>query len=290
LEHRQGVTPGGALDVFLISAPAAKAARIETALARTAFKSKGVQPWSIPSQGLVLVFPYSVEGADVRPAFAIKNPKLRDSLDFDVVLDNWEATRRNAGGDWVMDILERRIAQNLVAFPNAARYLARHYDKLQARSFEHKNIREHGRRWYEYWRPRGVEVLESIPRLVSPSLIKGGARFALESKGRLSDHAAVFLVRTKRTQKRFDELRRHLTRVLSTAISDKDVFLYLLDQLNTEYAVSVMVRGRNPTAKGYYPVNESFLDELMVDGTPTASAAREALDRSRAELANGGNS
>ena len=55
--------------------------------------------------------------------------------------------------------------------------------------------------------------------------------------------------------------------------------------LNSEYALEVLKRGRNPTPKGYYPVNESFLDEIMVDGAPTPAVARVALERARAELA-----
>jgi hypothetical protein len=46
-----------------------------------------------------------------------------------------------------------------------------------------------------------------------------------------------------------------------------------------------MKRGRNPTPKGYYPVNESFLDEVMVDGAPTPLVARSALEHAKAELA-----
>ena len=138
--------------------------------------------------------------------------------------------------------------------------------------------------WYEYHRPRGIEVVSQIPRLVSPSLIRG-ARFALDRKGLLSDHAAIFLVVTAETAKAHAELRRKLASATGTSESDEDVQLYLLAQLNSDYALEVMKRGRNPTPMGYYPVNETFLDEVMVDGAPTALVARSALERARAELA-----
>jgi hypothetical protein len=72
---------------------------------------------------------------------------------------------------------------------------------------------------------------------------------------------------------------------MGTPESDEDVQLYLLAQLNSDYALEVMKRGRNPTPKGYYPVNESFLDEGMVDGDPTPLVARTALEHAKVELA-----
>lgn len=211
--------------------------------------------------------------------------KLSDSLDFDVALDNWEAARRSAGGRWPLDALERRIAQGLVSYPNAARYLVGHYQRLQSRRFKHQNIRDFGRMWYEYLWPRGVDVVSQVPHLVSPSLIRDELRFALDKKGRLSDHAAIFLVVTKDTAKAHAALRRRLASATGTPESDEDVQLYLLAQLNSDYALEVMKRGRNPIPKGYYPVNESFLDEVMIDGAPTSLVARSALEHAKAELA-----
>jgi len=229
------------------------------------------------NQDLVLLYPYVGEAGQLRPAFTIKHQKLSDALDFDVALDNWEATRRSAGGQWLFDTLERRIAQGLVSYPNVARYLVGHYQRLQSRTFKHQNIRDFGRTWYEYLWPRGVEVASQVPRLVSPSLIRN-VRFAFDKKGLLSDHAAIFLVMTKVTTKAHAELRRRLASATGTPESDEDVQLYLLAQLNSDYALEVMKRGRNPTPKGYYPVNESFLDEVMVDGAPTPLVARSALE------------
>ena len=278
------MTPGGALDLFLLAGPKARAAKLEPDLVRRAFKSRAIQAWSLPNQDLVLLYPYVGEAGQLRPAFAIKHPKLGDALDFDVALDNWEATRRSAGGQWLLDTLERRIAQGLVSYPNVARYLLSHYQRLQSRTFEHQNIREFGKMWYEYHRPRGVEVVSQVPRLVSPSLIRD-IRFALDTKGFLSDDAAIFLVVTKDTGKAHAELRRKLASATGTPESDEDVQLYLLAQLNSDYALEVMKRGRNPTPKGYYPVNESFLDEVMVDGAPTPLVARAAIEHAKAELA-----
>jgi len=287
LSHRQGVTPGGVLDLFLLGGDKARAAKLEPDLVRPAFKSKALRAWSIPDQDLVLLYPYTADGDRLKPAFSISHKKLADALDFDVALDSWEAARRSAGGQWLLETLERRIAQNLVLYPNAARYLVGHYQRLESRTFKHKNVRDFGRMWYEYLWPRGVEVVSQTPRLVSPSLIRD-VRFALDDKGLLSDHAAIFLVVTKETAKAHADLRRRLASATGTPESDEDVQLYVLACLNSEYALEVLKRGRNPTPKGYYPVNESFLDEVMVDGSPKPEVARAALEHARAELAGHG--
>lgn len=283
LSHRQGVTPGGALDLYLLDGPRAKAAKLETELVRPAIKSRGIRPWMLPDQDLVLLYPYTLATGEPQPAFRIKHPKLKDSLDFDVALDTWEATRRSGGGAWVQDTLEHRIAKGLVAYPNAARYLVGHYQRLQSRTFEGQNIREFRKAWYEYHRPRGSEVVSGVPRLVSPSLVRD-VRFALDTQGFLSDHAAIFLVVTNDTAKTHADFRKKLASALGRTEDDTDVMLYLLAHLNTDYALEVLKRGRNPTPKGYYPINESFMDEIMVNGDPTAAVAKEAIDRAKSEI------
>ena len=284
LEHRQGVTPGGALDLYLLDEKTVRRARLEPELARKAFKSVKLRPWAVPNQRLFLLYPYVSDGGRVKPAFSIKHPKVEDALDLDVMLDNWESTRRGRGGTWASDITERRIAQGLVAFPNAARYLVSHYERLERRTFKQQNIRDFGRRWYEYLWPRGAEVSDQVPRIVSPTLVKAEMRFALDRKGLLSDHATVFLVRTKATNRAFAELRAHLAKVRGEPESDEATLLYILASLNSEYAMSVMRRGRNASPKGYYAVNEGFLDEVMIDGRPSKAVAESAIGLSVAEM------
>lgn len=281
LEARQGVTPGGALDLYLIPRLESAAHKLEDALAKSAFKSRGIERWLVKDQGLVMVYPYDATG---RPAFSIKHAKLSDALDFDVSLDPWEASRRGSPG-WVGDILEGRIAKGLVKYPSVARYLASNYERLQSRSFKHRNIRDFNRRWYEHLWPRDIAVLNKTPRIVSPSLIKTETRFALEDEGRISDHAAIFLVVTSKTARRFSELQSNLTRALGRPASDEDALMYILHTLNSEEAWVAMLRGRNPTPKGYYPVNEQYLKELSVDFRPRPARVASALAEVGAAIA-----
>src|SRR5436305_550841 len=86
LRSGEGVTAGGALDLFLISRSEATRLILEDALARPAFKSRHFERWLVQPQDLVMLYHYDAHG---KPAFSIVNSKLGDALDFDVALDTW---------------------------------------------------------------------------------------------------------------------------------------------------------------------------------------------------------
>jgi hypothetical protein len=285
LEHRQGVTPGGVLELFLLEASQATGLGLESELVREAVKGLYIPTWAVRPQGRILLYPYVPDGVGhVHPAFAITHAKLSDALDLDVALDTEEATLRGQPG-WVAAIVERRIAAGLVRFPATARYLAAHYERLQSREFKGRNIRDFSRRWYEYLWPRDIALLSSVPRIVSPSLIRGAPRFALDSVGYLSDHALIFLVRTPATTRKFEELRANLSHVLGTTSPDEDVFRYLLSQLNSAEAMADIKSGRNPTAKGSYQLSEKALGDIRIVLKPSAKQATDCIELAREEIA-----
>lgn len=284
LEHRQGVTPGGVLDLFLLSVTQATSLGLEGTLVREAVKGRYLSGWTIQSQGRALLYPYVADqSGNMHPAFAITHTKVADALDLDVALDTHEATLRGRP-DWVVDVIERRIAAGLVRFPAAARYLAAHYERLQSREFKGRNIRDFGRRWYEYLWPRDIALLSSVPRILSPSLIRA-PRFAFDRAGYLSDHATIFLVRTPATTKRFEELRTNLSDAIGTPASDDDVFLYVLAQLNSPAAMAAIKAGRNPTPKGSYQLSEAAVGDVTIILKPGARQAGDLMSLASSEIA-----
>jgi hypothetical protein len=123
LEPRQGVTPGGCLDVFLMSESQANTLGLESELVHRAIKTREAERWHLKWEERVLLYPYIIKGDEALPAFALKQGILSDALDFDTILDDHErAIRRGRLLDnaTAREILEHRIALGLVRYPQAA--------------------------------------------------------------------------------------------------------------------------------------------------------------------------
>jgi len=133
LEPRQGVTPGGCLDVFLMSEKQAIALGLESDLVHRAIKTRETERWYLKWERRVLLYPYVLQGKRTVPAFALKRGILADALDFETVLDDHERELRHGrllDNATAREILEHRIASELVKYPQAARYLVEHYVRL----------------------------------------------------------------------------------------------------------------------------------------------------------------
>jgi hypothetical protein len=277
LEPRQGVTPGGCLDVFLMSERQALELKLEPELVHRAIKTKETERWHVNWEGRVLLYPYTVENDEAIPAFAIKNKLLNDSLDFENTVDDYERELRRGrilDNNTAKDILEHRIALGLVKYPQTARYLVQSYSRLEGRVFEKRLFSQLGKRWYEYHRARDPNLMLGTNRIISPSLAKE-ARFALDAEGFLADHACQYLFPTASTSKRREELRQKLSDVLGREVDDMAVLCYCLAFMNSPYAQETLVSGRRPTPKGSYQISEEYLKEIPVALPSTKEQAEE---------------
>lgn len=295
LEMRQGVTPGACLEVFLLSAEQAAALELESALVHRAIKSKKLVRWRVEWHRQVLFYPYLILANGAAPAFTlelahVRDGKLRDLLrradladvlDFDRPLDDRErdiVKKRGLHGAAAAEMLNHRLGLRLVAYPNAAEYLVKHYEQLEGRVFKHKNIRQFGRQWYEYLWPRDARIMLRRDRIVSPTLIKAKeVRFALDTYGYLSDHACLYLQPTAKTRIRWEGLHRSLSEHLGRSARERDGLKYCLAFLNSPYAQARLTTGR-PTPKGSYAVTEEKLRRIPIPGPRVAAETKRILE------------
>jgi hypothetical protein len=284
LEPRQGVTPGGCLDVFLMTEARAKSLALEASLVYRAIKTRETERWCPRWQERVLLYPYALEEDEASPAFSVKGQPLADALDFETVLDEREREiRRGRPMDnaTARDILEHRIALGLVKYPQTARYLVQSYNRLEGRIFEKRRLTDSGKRWYEYHRPRNPKLLLAANRIMSPTLARE-VRFSLDAEGFLADHACLYLLPTAKTNKGREAMRRALARVMTRPVSDVELLQYVLAFLNSPYAQHALAR-RRPTPKGSYQVSEQYLSEIPVV-LPTSREDAEAILHAVARL------
>jgi hypothetical protein len=265
-DPRQGVTPGGCLEIFLMDEVQAKELHLEKRLVHKAVKSREFERWHTVHTGRVLLYPYVVKDGEAIPAFLQRSSKL-DALDFEVAVDDQEKEIRRGKAlnrETIEKILGHRIALGVIKFPNTARYLSASYDLLSGRVFKKKNVREFNRQWYEYLWPRDPKlVLGAVPRIISPGLCKQ-VRFAIDTEGYLSDHACQFLFPRYGSTPGVESFSRELSGVLGRDVTKEDAILYCLAFMNSPYAQERLISGRLPTPKGFYQVSEEFLKEIPV--------------------------
>lgn len=299
LEMRQGVTPGGCLDLFLMPEEKSQQLELEDTLVHEAIKSKNLCRWKVASERTVIFYPYLVTKDGAAPAFEIEmyqidNGKLidqirqaglKDALDFDVQIDAREKEIvRQAGVNRssATDLLQHRIALGLVAYPRAAAYLVEHYERLEGRIFKKRNIRTFARRWYEFLWPRDPTIMLAKKRILAPTLVKPNElRFALDTSGYLSDHACLYIQPTRKTGHLWRTLCSKLTQVLGHESDDGDALKYCLAFLNSDYAQMRLLTGHLPTPKGFYAITEEFLKEIPVPPpqSPSATAIVDLVHR-----------
>jgi hypothetical protein len=292
LEMRQGVTPGGCLDIFLMEKRKADLLKLELDLVHKAIKSKQLEPWRVGWKDRVLFYPYHVRRKLSEPAFTLQwddvrdeelkqrllDLKILDALDFDQQIDAREIDIIREGGinrETVPKLLKHRIALGLVGYPSAAAYLVQHYEQLQSRVFKKRNIRTFNRRWYEYLWPRDAKIMLGKPRIISPTLIRT-VRFVLDSDGYLSDHACLMMQPTSKTIAAWDRFSAQMKSVLGEVLSKKELLKYCLAFMNSSYAQERLLAGHRPTPKGSYAITEAYLREIPIP-TPSSKKVVKAI-------------
>jgi len=293
LEMRQGVTPGGCLDIFLMDEKKATFLNLEGQLVHRAIKSKQLERWRVDWKERMLFYPYHEKKSQFQPAFTIQwdeieDEKLKkrllalgieDALDFDQQVDDRETQivkRSGINNDSVKELLKHRISLGLVTYPRAAEYLVQQYESLEGRVFKKKNIRAFNRRWYEYLWPRDAKIMLAKPRILSPTLIRA-VRFVLDDTGYLSDHACLMIQPTKKTARAWQEFHKGVEATLGEQVSKTDLLRYCLAFLNSAYAQERLVSGHRPTPKGSYAITESYLKEIPIPLPPDKRTAQKII-------------
>jgi len=239
--------------------------KLEPELVHRAIKTRETERWHIKWESRVLLYPYVVHNEQAVPAFAIKHSLLKDSLDFENIIDDDEQELRRGrvlDNNTAKEILEHRIALGLVKYPQVGRYLVQYYTRLEGRVFENRRFSQLGKRWYEYHRPRDPMLLLGVNRIISPRLARE-PRFTLDTTGFLADDACQYLLPTKKTLKKREQLLKGLSQILGREVSELEVLYYYLAFLNSPYARQVLV-SRRPTPKGSYQISEEYLKEIPV--------------------------
>ncbi len=292
----QGVTPGGVLELFELDEEQWRHLGLEPTLLFKALKGTDVQRWQIQWSGKWMLYPYLRFGRGQRaafhPAFYLPPkerpvPNLTDALDFSKAIDPYEqrllltvqddAERRQR-------LLNNRIAQRLVRFPNTARYLTEHYERLAGRVFMGLPIVAHGRQWYEYWSRRDVAIMLACPKIVTPRLVRE-PRFALDREGYLAQDACIVLIPTNNNNA-FTQFRELLTQRIGRSLPLGEVLLYFLAFLNSPASAFLLRTGRGKTPKGSYAVTEDYLRSIPIalpstpeEGEAILAAVRILVDR-----------
>lgn len=280
-EPRQGLTPGAALDVFLMDDKKSELLNLEKELVHKAIKGIELVRWHIQWKGRMLFYPYHFkDGAtgESEPAFTITldkvtDKKLRsrlielkivDALDFDQFIDDRElAIIRDTGVNNESALLKHRSSLGLIRYPAAARYLVHHYSELQTRVFKKKNIRQFNRRWYEYIWPREPGLMLRHPRILSPRLVRK-VRWVLDDYGYLSDDACIIVQPTDKTSRAWGDFSELMTKAVGKMLSMKQLLQYCLAFLNSQYAQERLLTGHRPTPKGSYAITEAYLKEIPI--------------------------
>lgn len=277
---RQGVTPGGCLDIFLMEEKRAELLKLESDLVHNAIKSRQLERWTVEWKKRALFYPYHVYEGKSEPAFTVHFEKIvdkklkqrmmelkvSDALDFDQQIDSREIEIvREAGINekTVPKLLTHRVSLGLIRYPQAASYLIQNYDRLQSRVFKKRNIRTFARQWYEYLWPRDPKIMLGKPRILSPSLVRT-IRFVFDGVGYLSDHACLMIQPTAKRAKAWEKFSDEMRQVMGESMSKKGLLQYCLAFMNSEYAQERLVTGHRPTPKGSYQITESFLREIPI--------------------------
>lgn len=293
----QGVTPGGALELFELDEEQLQKLHLEQDLIFKALKGTDVQRWQIQWGGKWMLYPYIRLGrgkqATYYPAFYLQpkerpkeKPDLTDALDFTTAIDLYEQRVMLTVQDPFEQrekLLTYRISRQLVRFPETARYLVKNYVELAGRIFKGRSMAEFDRQWYEYLWPRDCILMLACPKIVSPYLTRK-PRFALDREGYLAQHACMLLLPAD-DNTNFANFRSALEQVVSRRLSLEDVLLYLLAFLNSPVSDFLLRTGRGRTPKGSYAVTEDYLSEIPIalpktagDGIAIINAVRKLMD------------
>lgn len=263
----QGVTWGGegCEEIYVVDKTVAS--MLESKLVYKTIGGRDITSYTLDWKGKYLVFPYLKSASKWMPAF--RHPTLGgdDALDFSEPISNYEK------GKDVEAILTYRIAKNIVGFPNTAKYLIKHYSKLEKREFENKKLEEYNKCWYEYHRPR-TPTLVTKPKIVCKRVMKTPA-FALDEKGYLPRDSVMSIT----PRKKFNELRENLQKVLRNEVTTIQALEYSLKFLNSEVFQELLEKRRSKKRGGYPIIDERLLGRFRIPKVTMkdVSAVKEIL-------------
>jgi hypothetical protein len=298
LEPLQGVTVGGegCMDLFLMEEKTAEEFKFETDLVKPVIKGIEMIRWKMPNVNQVILYPYALIEEKIQPAFTIDFSKIKDqklsdvlkrlgildALDFDKQIDRREqeiASRKGVNQTTVPELLKHRQSLGLVAYPSVASYLVRHYEQLEGRVLEKKNIRQYNKQWYEYHRPRDPEVMLSKGKIITPRLIrKGKVRFALDIGGIIPQDSCICLSSKSKTDISYSLLHKQLSDVLGSRVSREEVLKYCLAFLNSEFSQTQLIAGQRPTPKGFYAITEKSLRRVPIPPPCERNTTKTIID------------
>jgi type I restriction-modification system DNA methylase subunit len=276
VEVIQGVTWGGkgTESIFLKKEDSAEKLNLEHEIVLKCIGGENIKRWHIEWKGEHLLFPYVVDGNKWSRAFKIVRKditeplRLIDPLDFESYIDDKEreiSQQDLPENEKIMNILEHRIALGLVKYPNAATYLAEHYQQLRRRTFEGKSLRQYNKMWYEYHRPRTPAILQK-PKIVGARLMKK-ASFALDTHGFLLRDSAIAIIPKRGA---FKNLTDSLEKALERKLSEEEVLMYILAFLNSEVFDRLLIEKISKKRGGYPIVNEELLQRFSIPIPTTA--------------------
>ena len=263
-EPLQGVTPSGegALDIFQMPPDLAKAESLESELVHFALKGLDVPRWLVQPADTVMLYPYIKVEGEFRPAFRIGGA--------DSEVDALELRPRSAEEEELVAglredeererLLTHRVAAGSCPYPNAAKYLLRHYEQLASRRPKGRPLRSFGRNWYEYLWPRDAARMLAAPKLVTPRLTRW-PRFALDEEGLLPSDSCVAVESptTREGKAKLEDLRRAVEDRAGREISQRELLIYAMAFLNSAASGFLLKVGRESTPKGSWNLNEEYL-------------------------------
>ena len=251
-EIEQGVTWGGenCMEIYLVGKEVA--GNLEQKLVYKTIGGRDIKAGRIEWREKYLIFPYVRVKSKWVPAF--RNPSLGgdDALDFTKPVSNAEK------GKDVIGKLKYRIAKGLVNYPLVASYFVEHYEKLENREFEEKKMSSYNKGWYEYHRPRKVNLLKK-PKIVYKRVMKEPA-FAIDQRGYLPTDS----VGSMTPKNKFIELKANIESILNREVSVEQVLGYVVAFLNSDLFCEVLEHRRSKKRGGYPIVDERLMERLTI--------------------------
>lgn len=237
---QQGATTGRADRILLVTQEVAHREQLEETVIRKVLRGRDVVPFRIMWSGLFAVFPYDAQGRVLSIGKGI-----------------WTGDAISA-----KEKVEELIAVGQVVAPRSALYLIRFYDELANRMFKGRNLREFGKEWFEWHRPRKPELVAVAPKIVGRRQIHE-ACFAVDSEGYLIMDSCLALV-PRRSSDAWSRLVEYLEVVLGREPKEIEVLCFAAAILNHPVSDSLLKKGGTPQRGNYYSIGEEHLSRLTI--------------------------
>jgi hypothetical protein len=278
-EPAQGVTPAGegVLALLRVTVAEAQHLALEDDITHPAVGGIDVQRWALASADKMMLYPYVLNPHDGNwnPAFTVNpgqagewdaldpRPRGRAEETLAAGLHDNEARER---------LIARRIAEGECPYPNAARYLIQHYERLAGRRNKGRPIGDFGRRWYEFLWPRDPRIMLARPKIIARRYAQWPT-YALDEHGVIPSDKCMALWRpTSAGSGQLGDLTQALRSTLGRAVTEREVLTFALAFLNSSVSAFLLRVGRKQTAKGSWTVSEDATAWIPIVVDPAGSA------------------